>query len=254
LSLYRRYPQDKKKLACSRRPVDLQESPMPPSQQPSASSAKLTKKQQRLLEELQSLVDNPVKRLLWHHSLGDKIRQWREMADGTAVQGDSWLAGKLGLTRSTMVKAARFAKDYPDADEVEELETKNVTWALIVWTQGVEKSQRNTLFKKALKGKRKLNVVELNDLIDSIRPGPRHAGGRRPRVPANLQLGLLHMKLLCSRWLLFHEQVWPQVTAGSTASPAHDAKALLEEMDRLLNKVGKVARQVRGSLKDLDES
>jgi hypothetical protein len=251
LSLYRRYPQDKKKLACSRRPVDLQESPMPPSQQPSASSAKLTKKQQRLLEELRALIASPGKRLQWHHSLGYKIGLWREMADGTAVQGVSWLAGELRLTRSTIVKSVKFATDY-NAEEVKQLEARNVTWALIVWTQRVEKGERDTLFERARKNK--LNVEELNYLIDRKRQGPRHAGGRRPRVPANLELGLRHMKLLCSRWLLFHEQVWPQVTAGSTAGPAHDAKALLEEMDRLLNKVGKVARQVRGSLKDLDDS
>jgi hypothetical protein len=245
LSLYRRYPQDKKKLACSRRPVDLQESPMPPSQQPSASSAKLTKKQQRLLEELRALVASPGKRLQWHHSLGYKIGLWREMADGTAVQGVSWLAGELRLTRSTIVKSVKFATDY-NAEEVEELEAKNVNWALVVTTQRVKQQRkRKALFEKALK--QNLNVEELNYLIDSERPGGRHAGGRRPRVPANLELGLRHMKLLCSRWLLFHEQVWPQVT-DSSADRARISKDLLEETKRLLNKVGKVARAVQVSL------
>jgi hypothetical protein len=115
-----------------------------------------------------------------------------------------------------------------------------VTWGLIVITQQVKKKERPKLFRKALS--EGWNAADLASLVDKKRRSGRHAGGRPPRTPPTLELGLQQMRLLCNRWLKFHRGVWREVCSATTQKAQGRAfEQLLAEGTRVVAEVGRLA-------------
>jgi hypothetical protein len=223
------------------------------AQEPAAMSrtvdafiVRLAADQRQIFEDLSVLLKHRSPPLSQRYRIGQCVLAWRRAVRQNKPGNFAGLAEALDTSATQLVKAASFAEDYTSR-EARELEEQGVTWGLVVATQQVKKEERPKLFRKALK--ERWNAADLALLVNQKRRGGRHAGGRPPRTPPTLELGLQQMRQLCSRWLKFHRQVWPNVrSSAAQKGRGRKLQALLSQAQRAVADVEKAAKEVQDSL------
>lgn len=207
---------------------------------------RMTPEQSALFKQMRDPLARRSASLAWHHSMGSMVLEWRQVVRGAKPGTFAELGQALKISATQLVKAARFADEY-SASEAERLESEGVNWGLVVATQGVEKRARRQLFKLVTSGEQ--NLAELASFIQSQQRGERHAGGRPPRTPPSLELGLRQMKRMCQRWLRYHEEVWPKVCEATVRQGQTRAlRKVLEEARQAIAQVEATAAKVKRSL------